>query len=103
MVDKQAVLNSLYEIIDEVNRERAEDDQLSKASSTILFGKDATLDSMDLVQLIVLYEQTLQELTATSICITDDRAWSYENSPFHTVESLVGYVMDQLQEEANDA
>jgi len=56
---------------------------------------------MDLVQLVVLYEQTLQEVADSSICITDDRAWSDENSPFHTVESLVAYVMAQLQEEAN--
>ena len=96
MATRQDVENALYEIFDEMNLERAQDDPLGKNPGTILFGEDATLDSMDLVQLVVRYEQTLQELTQSDILLTDDRAWSSENSPFHTVASLVDYVMAQL-------
>lgn len=44
MATRQDVENALYEIFDEMNLERAQDDPLGKDPGTILFGEDATLD-----------------------------------------------------------
>ena len=98
-VGKLKLLEVLYEAMAEVNLELLDEDQLALDPSTALFGEAAALDSMDLVRLVVLYEQKLNELLGMELSLTDDRAMSEENSPFQTVASLVDYVKQLLEVE----
>ena len=91
-------LDALYEVIDEINLELRGDQQLAKSPETRLFGGDDGLDSIDLVRLVVLYEQAVSDATGKTISISDDRAMSNAHSHFSTVERLVAYTLTLLEE-----
>ena len=97
-VATQQLLDLLYECLAEVNLERLDEDQLACDPSTVLFGDDAALDSMDLVRLVVLFEQKITDVLETELSLTDDRAMSEQNRPFGSVASLVGYAERLLKE-----
>ena len=60
--------------------------------STIIFGKDGNLDSIQLVNLLMEVEQQVNERCGTTITIADDRAMSQQRSPFRRIGSLADYV-----------
>jgi acyl carrier protein len=101
-IEADVVLNALYGVLEELNEDRAPEDRLAPDPGTLLYGKDGNLDSLDLVRLVVLYEQAINEATDASICISDDRAMSEHNSHFRTVRSIADYVMQLLREEAGN-
>lgn len=67
---------------------------------TILFGADGLLDSMGLVNLVILVEQYVADEHGASITLADRRALSLSNSPFRTVRSLASYAEALLKEAA---
>jgi hypothetical protein len=67
---------------------------------TVLLGEDGLLDSLGLVNLLVVVEQTLEEQTGAALTIGDDRAVSARHSPFRTVGSLADYALDLLHQHA---
>lgn len=56
-----------------------------------LFGRDAPLDSLALVTVLVSFEAALNDQFGTQIVLADERAMSMERSPFRTVSTLVDY------------
>jgi acyl carrier protein len=67
--------------------------------TTSLIGKQAVLDSLALVTLIVDLEQRIEEEYDVAITLADDRAMSQKHSPFRTVGSLTAYIDQLLAEE----
>jgi acyl carrier protein len=63
-----------------------------------LFGREAPLDSLALVTVLVGFEAALNDQFGTQLVLADDRAMSMERSPFRTVSSLVDYACTLLQE-----
>ncbi|MBM7866717.1 hypothetical protein GTO89_08140 [Heliobacterium gestii] len=61
-----------------------------------LFGKEALLDSVGLVTLIVDVEQNMEDATGKAIVLADERAMSQRQSPFLTVGSLADYIVTLL-------
>ena len=91
------VLSSLVETVAEIDPEN-EIETNTLNESTHLLGRQAVLDSMGLVTLIVNVEQQLQQDHAISITIADERALSQKNSPFRTVKALSDYITLLIQE-----
>ncbi|PDW04369.1 hypothetical protein [Candidatus Viridilinea mediisalina] len=91
----QIVLDGLREAIE--LSERPMPAQLE--ASTSLIGKQAVLDSLALVTLIVDLEQRLEEEFEVALTLADDRAMSQQHSPFRTVGSLAEYIGMLLAEE----
>lgn len=60
--------------------------------STCLIGREAVLDSLGLVTLLVDLEQRLEEEHGLSLTLADERAMSQNNSPFRTIRSLADYI-----------
>ena len=98
---KQQLLELVYEALAEINLERLDENQLPRDPATVLYGANAALDSMDLVRLVILYEQKLNEVAGSELSLSDDRAMSEENSPFQTLGSLVDFAARLLKEEAD--
>lgn len=67
--------------------------------TTSLVGKQAVLDSLALVTMIVDLEQRVEEEFGIIITLTDDRAMSQRSSPFRTVGSLTAYLEELVGEE----
>jgi acyl carrier protein len=91
------VLRILYATIDEFNESTPPARQLAKMPETNLFGASGALDSLGLVNFIVLLEQRIGEECGVAITLADEKALSRKNSPFLTVDSLSEYIIEQLK------
>ena len=98
MSNTQNVINSIYTAIDEFNMVAEEPKRLDKSTDTILFGEEGRLDSLGLVSLIMEIEGQIQVDFETTITLADERAMSRLNSPFRSVDSLAGYIVEILDE-----
>jgi acyl carrier protein len=89
----QQLLDFVYRVLEDFNAgEDSEDSKVPLALDTKLFGQGGLLDSLGLVNLIVLAEQKLEDDFGLSLSLADERAMSMESSPFATVESFVSYI-----------
>lgn len=66
---------------------------------TSLIGKQAAVDSLALVTLIVDLEERIEEEFGLILSLTDDRAMSQKSSPFRTVAALVAYIEELIGQE----
>jgi acyl carrier protein len=101
-INRDAVLQIMFAVIDEVNETLPTDQQLQKSVDTHLFDKQGKLDSIGLVNFIVSLEQALADEFGVAVTLADEKAFSRQTSPFRTVDSLADYVMEHLQSAAND-
>ena len=67
---------------------------------TVLVGKDAVLDSLGVVSLIVEVEQRVEQNHGVSITLANDKAMSQRNSPFRTVAVLTDHLVAMVAEES---
>jgi hypothetical protein len=63
-----------------------------------LFGRDAPLDSLGLVTVLVSFEAAINDQFDTQLILANERAMSMERSPFRTVSTLVDYACALLAE-----
>lgn len=92
---QELVVAGLREVIEQSDRPMP----ASIDETTSLIGKQAVLDSLALVTLIVDLEQRVEEEFGAALTLADDRAMSQRSSPFRTVGSLVAYLDELLGEE----
>lgn len=76
----------------EINGDLDDKVELAHGEDALLYGKDAPLDSLALVSLIVLLEEKAHDTFGKAVTIADDRAMSQFRSPFRSVGSLTDYV-----------
>ena len=72
-----------------------EDQKFTVDNKTILFGKNANIDSLSLVSIIVDLETIFNDDFGIELSLTDDRAMMRKISPFESVSALVDYI-DEL-------
>lgn len=89
---REEVLEVLREAVAAFNAIHGEK-QLTFALETPLFGKGATLDSLDLVTFLVEVEGGLADRFGMEHPLSDDRAMSQQRSPFRTIATLAEYIL----------
>ena len=87
---KEIVLTNVRELVDTFD----EKDQFSIDENTVLFGEDSSIDSLSLVSIIVDLETYFTD-EGFELSLTDDQAMTREISPFDSVQNLVDYI-DEL-------
>lgn len=98
---RNRVEGMLYELIEEMNEKRPEDQRIATGKTTQLFGEGSVLDSLGLVNLIVAFEQKIQSDLGFPITLADERAMAQKPNPFRSVELLVDYAVMLIKEKAN--
>jgi acyl carrier protein len=73
MTGNQAVVEVIYSAVDDLNEILDPEERLSKSPDEVLIGKDARLDSLGLVNLIVLVEERIQQRFNVSITLVDEQ------------------------------
>jgi acyl carrier protein len=68
------------------------------STDTVLYGAEAVLDSLGLVNVIAAVEDMLIDTFDTEIWLTDERALAQAESPYRTVGSLSRYIVLLLRE-----
>lgn len=96
MITKNDIVEIIFKSIEDINKEN--DIEVLKDLETKLFGSDSELDSILLVNLIVSVEESIEELSGEYIPIADERAFSLEESPFKSIETLVDHIETLLNE-----
>ena len=88
------ILQSLREVREQLGTSQSTEPR----GQTVLFGRGGELDSLGLVNLIVLLEEKISDEFGVEIVLTDQRAMSQQHSPFRTVQALADYVVRLLNE-----
>jgi acyl carrier protein len=100
---KQEISEKIYKIICEVisqfNTELDNKIEIALGRDTRLFGGDSTLDSLELVSLIVNVEEAIEDEFGFSISLANDRAMSRRVSPFASVGILTDYIVELISEQ----
>lgn len=102
MSKKEKIVAAIYQAIDEVNELFPTDQRLEKKPDALLYDPSSGLDSVNLVRLIIETEQKIEEAFGINISLTSEKAFSLQNTPFRTVETLATLILDLMQE-INDA
>ncbi len=102
MIEKDKILQTIFDVIDQMNMELPEEQLMEKSESFVLFGRSSKLDSLGLVTFIVAVEQKFQEDLGVVITLADERAMSQKRSPFATIGTLADYAFTLLKENANE-
>ncbi|HEX3853286.1 MAG TPA: hypothetical protein VHW01_20120 [Polyangiaceae bacterium] len=98
MIERSAALNIVIASIQEVFAQTGMDAPGALTEDTVLVGKDAVLDSLGVVSLIVEVEQRVESDHNASVTLANDKAMSARNSPFRTVGVLTDHVMAMVAE-----
>jgi len=101
MVVRNKIEQIIFEVIEDLNLHRSQEDRLKKSEDTVLFGYSGQLDSLGLVDLVLAVEQKITEKLDRVVTLADEKAMSQEKSPFRTVGFLAEYIC-QLLEEGKD-
>ena len=88
------VTRSLREVIDQLG-----DTPPEITDDTVIIGKDAVVDSLGIVALVVEIEQRLEAEHNLALTLASEKALSQRSSPFRTVGVLADYVCELATEE----
>lgn len=94
---KTIVLNQVNEIILTFK----DDQKINVNEETVLFGELSLIDSLSLVSVIVDLEMIFSDELGIDFSLTDDRAMTREISPFDSVNTLVDYILEIINEKQN--
>ena len=92
MKNNKKIESIIINSIKELNEELPEDKQIELTSDVVLFGIGGKLDSLGLVNLLVIIEQNIEDNYGVSITIADEKAMSQKHSPFKTVSTLNKFI-----------
>jgi acyl carrier protein len=93
------VMKVVLDSVAELNLQLDDSQQLEISPETQLFGRGSKLDSLGLVNLIVLVEEKIADSFGKSVTIADERAMSQKSSPFRTIRTLAEYLFSLLKED----
>ena len=91
-MDQATATAVILNVIREYNEQVPNDHRIPETPDATLFGRHGALDSLGLVNLILMVEEHLENEYQIALTLADERAMSQERSPFHNVASLAGYI-----------
>ncbi|MFS0822754.1 acyl carrier protein [Bacillus sp. 1P02SD] len=94
------ISNIVLANLKDFNETFEKDIPIELGESIPLFGKDGVLDSLGLVSLIVMIEQSIEDELDISIILADEKAMSQKSSPFLTSGTLIEYILTILDKES---
>jgi acyl carrier protein len=100
-MDEAAAIAAILSVIREFNQQVPTDRRIPETPETTLFARDGHVDSLGLVNLILMVEERLKDEYRVALTLADERAMSQERNPFRSVRSLAGYIC-QVLNESND-
>ncbi len=94
---KTAIENVVYLALEELRSRFSELRDIPKSRNSLLFGTGGALDSLSLVNLVVILEEKLESELGQTVSLVDEKALNQEMSPFHSVGALVDYIESACQ------
>lgn len=98
MSDPEKVTALIFDALAEHFEQIGSDVPVPTSTDAVLFGADAVLDSLGLVNVVVAVEDKLLDMYGREVWLTDERALMQAESPYRTVDSLSRYILLLLEE-----
>lgn len=99
MTNNDSILKIIYASIELLNEDLGQDEQITKAEASVLFGPESIIDSIGLVNLISSIEEMLEDEMDVYVSLADENVMSMEQSPFKTVTTLKEYIKSRVDAE----
>lgn len=101
-LNEEEILRAVYCAIDEVNLQLPENRRLRKSRATCIAGGSGSLDSLQLISLIVSIEEHLERICHVTVNLSDQEdIFSEENGALETVAALTHYISSSCGIEFN--
>lgn len=97
-MNRDDVVRAICEAIERANELRDPGDRLGSSEETVLYGTEGSLDSLNLVSLILDVEQAINDATGRELVLADERAMAMRRNPFRDVRSFADHVAARLAE-----
>jgi acyl carrier protein len=101
MPTHKEIRETIFSALDELNNLLPAQERFPKREDTPLAGPDGRLDSLGLVNLIVILEQKLEAHLNASLSLIDDRLADGDQAHFDSVRTLATYIASRLDELPN--
>jgi len=101
MTTNERVSQAVFNAVDELNRQLPAGVSVEKSLAAPLYGAGGKLESLDFVTLIMEVEEKINAEFGTNITIADENLLSKEKSPFSTLQTLIEYLEEMLEEQAS--
>jgi len=92
----ESIVDVIYQCVDEVNLQQAEDNQIAKELETALFGEDSGIDSLALINLIMGLEQRIFDATGIEVILMGSDEVTADNGPLQSVAHMAAFVKEEL-------
>lgn len=93
-MDKEKLIDSMLELIQEVLEDEGTEDTITATRSSPLLGADAIAGSLRLVSFIADFEMLLEDDYGLELSLVSEEALSRSKSPFRTIETLADYTLE---------
>lgn len=93
---KEKIKNLVIESLNELKLNNNLDFVINE--KTVLLGENSVLDSFDFVSFISSLEEKISDSFDKSITVVSEKAFSKKNSPFKTIDRIVDFVIELLDE-----
>jgi len=100
MTIQELVSSAIGRAIDDVNGQLPSSSRLSNAPETILFGREAGLDSLGLINFIVALEKHIEDGCGRAVSLSTPEVMLADDSPFASIRSLHGYLISVLEKDS---
>lgn len=80
------------EAIDELNLQLGEGQRIEKNDSVVLIGIDAAIDSLNLINFVLLIEEKIMVRTGNQVTVFKEQHLSEENTPLKNMGTFKKYV-----------
>lgn len=94
----EAIQSMMHRAIEKFNSQASHEQKLSKDFDAPLFGQSGKLDSLGLVNFIILVEEEISLLSGSSVSLANEKAMSKNNSPFSTINRLQDFIIELLDD-----
>ena len=88
----------IYPAVEEIRPTVKDQVQFTKSPDTVLYGSEGSLDSLGLVNFIVVVEELLSSSTGKDIRLVSEKAMSRKYSPFRTLSTLAEYIEELIND-----
>lgn len=93
----ESVSSIVYGAIDELNEELPLDRQIRKDETTVILGSKRELDSLALVNLVVIIEEQFEKEKSIFLNLTADTNLLDENSNLTTLGALIKHIAEVVE------
>ena len=94
---KEDILKTIFSAVDEVNLQLPQEHRIKKDPQADIYSENGGLDSLGLVNFIVVLEEKIGENFGKTPALANERTMSLKDTPFRTAGSLSDYILEILE------